>query len=144
MMAGEVPRRLGPRGAYLLATAAGLAYYAGQIIVDPRYSTTRGLTPVSDLVPLDVLGWAWMACAVLGAAFAVGRVWRPDLDRFGFAAATFPPVMWWSAFMWSWLDTGRQGYPSGGTWLCWAAGLTIVNVYLDRLPQGARKGHIDA
>lgn len=144
MTVGEGLRRLGPRGRYLLSVAAGLAYYAGQIIVEPRYSTTRGLTPVSDLIPLDVLGWLWMACAGIAGGFALGRAFRPSWDRFGFAAATLPPVMWFCAFAWSWAAGGYEGYPSGGTWLLWAVALTIANRNLDRLPRGAGKGQKDA
>ncbi|MEU8136568.1 hypothetical protein [Streptodolium elevatio] len=124
--------RVDARGAYLLTLAGVLAYYAGQIIVQPSFATQQGLEPAADLVPMDVLGWAFMGCAAATAATAVAKARWLVLDRVGFALATFPLVVWFLAFGWSWIADGADGYPVGGTWFFYAAGITIVNMRLGR------------
>lgn len=117
-----------------LATLAGLlAYFAGQIIVRPSAATQQGLTPIADLVPLESTGWACMgiAAGVLFCAVFRTRCWW--VDRCGFALATFPLVMWFGSFAWTW--AGRGGYPVGGAWGFFAVLTTLANMFLARGPR---------
>lgn len=115
-----------------MTLAGALAYYAGQIIFDPSVATLVGLRPLAHVVSMSAMGWSCMACAVVTAVSAAGRSRCWWADRLGFAAATFPMVMWGAAFAWSWADRQFPGYPPGGTWLFFAALTTIANIKLDR------------
>lgn len=129
-------RRVDARSAYLMALAGFLAYYAGQIVFDPTVATLVGLRPLAHLVSMCAMGWACMACALVTAVSAAGRSRCWWADRLGFAAATFPLLMWVAAFTWSWIDREFVGYPPGGTFVFVLVTTTIANIKLDRGARG--------
>jgi hypothetical protein len=133
-------RRLDARSTYLMTLAGALAYFAGQIIYRPTSATQQGLTPVADLVSMESTGWSCMGIAGLVAFCAVFRKRCWWVDRCGFALGTFPLVMWFASFAWTWFDQGADLYPVGGVWGFLAVFTAIANVKLDR---GAQIGKAD-
>jgi hypothetical protein len=118
-----------------MTLAGALAYYAGQIIFDPSVATLVGLRPLAHVVSMCAMGWACMTCALVTAVSALGRSRCWWADRLGFATATFPMLMWATAFTYSWIDREFEGYPPGGTWFFFAAMTTVANLKLDRGPR---------
>lgn len=129
-------RRVDARSAYLMTLAGALAYYAGQIVFDPSTATRVGLRPLAHVMSMSAMGWVCMACAAATAVCATGRHRCWWADRLGFAAATFPMLMWVAAFTWSWIDREFDGYPPGGTWVFFLVATTIANIKLDRGARG--------
>ena len=125
-------RRVDARSAYLMTLAGALAYYAGQIIYRPTAATQQGLTPLADVVSLESTGWTCIGIAAGVALCAVFRKRCQWADRCGFGLGTFPLVMWFSSFVWTWIDRGAKSYPVGGTWGFILIFTTIANIKLDR------------
>ncbi|GAA2474959.1 hypothetical protein GCM10023100_53640 [Actinocorallia cavernae] len=86
----------------------GWSLYGGLGIVgQPRYGTARGLAGVIKYVPLDALGWMWVALGLV-AALAGLVVNCPRMQALGFAALGVPAGLWAGAFA----EAAATTYPS--------------------------------
>jgi hypothetical protein len=126
------PRLIRPRrAAYLVTIGLGWTGYGTGIVVDPRYGTARGLVSITRYVPLNVLGWLWVAAGVL--AVVAGLTLRcPRWQAAGFTALAVPATLWGAAFTSAW---ARGGYPSASgsaaAWVAMALGIYWVSGMVD-------------
>lgn len=128
--------RLGRRGAFLLTLGAAWVGYGYGIASDPRYGTARGLSHITKYVPLEALGWGWVACGVLAmAAAAAGLRWQP----LGFAAIGLPAGLWGAAFTVTWAS---GGYPSAwGSAAAWC-GFALSIVWVSGMQERPRTSEV--
>ncbi|WP_158920327.1 hypothetical protein [Streptomyces sp. NBRC 109706] len=63
-------RRLGRRGAYLMAAGVGWALYGVGILLDPRPGTVRSAVVLAHLLPLEWWGGLWVGCGMVAVAMA--------------------------------------------------------------------------
>ncbi|MFC8124643.1 hypothetical protein [Streptomyces sp. NPDC057302] len=127
------------RRAFLVTVGVGWALYGGLGIVDnPRYGTARGLVDVTRYVPLDVLGWMWVACGI-AAALAGLVVNCPRLQAAGYTALGFPAGLWSGAFTVSAATTYPEAVGSACGWGAFTIGVVLVSGMDDPLPIPFRK-----
>ncbi|MFE1321581.1 hypothetical protein [Kitasatospora phosalacinea] len=124
------------RAAYLVTVGAGWAGYGAGIVVDPRYGTARGLASITRYVPLDVLGWGWVACGLLAVAAGLARG-CPRWQSAGFTALAVPATVWGAAFTSAWTS---GSYPSASgsavAWVAMALGVYWVSGMVDPPAKG--------
>ncbi|MFF5759687.1 hypothetical protein ACFY7A_30165 [Streptomyces longwoodensis] len=127
------------RRAFLVTVGLGWAGYGGLGIVgNPRYGTARGLADITKYVPLDVLGWTWVALGLL-AAFAGLLVGCPRVQALGFVALAVPAGLWAGAFAAAAATTYPEAVGSACGWGAFTIGLVLVSGMDDPLPPHLRK-----
>ncbi|MFE9415705.1 hypothetical protein ACFYMX_08635 [Streptomyces griseofuscus] len=113
-------RPVSRRRAFLVVTGIGWSLYGGLGIVgQPRYGTARGLADVIKYVPLDALGWMWVAL--------------------GFAALGVPAGLWAGAFAEGAATTYPSAVGSACGWGAFTVGVVLVSGMDDPLPPHLRK-----
>ncbi|WP_432170908.1 hypothetical protein [Streptomyces sp. 1222.5] len=139
-MRGAVVRRpVSRRRAFLVTVGIGWALYGGLgIIGNPRYGTARGLADVTRYVPLDALGWMWVACGVLAAVSGL-VVHCPRVHAAGYVALAVPAGLWAGAFAASAATTYPEAVGSACGWGAYTIGLVLVSGMDDPLPPHLRK-----
>lgn len=108
----------GLRPAGLIVLGLAWICYGYRIVVDQRYSVSRGTASITQHVPLHILGWGWVAAGALGVLGGLARayVWQSA----AFAALVTPAVLWGVAN----IQAACSGYPaasgSAAAWLGFA------------------------
>jgi len=127
------------RRAFLVTVGMGWALYGGLGIVgNPRYGTSRGLADVIRYIPLNTLGWLWVACGT--AAVLAGLVANcPRVQALGFTALGAPAGLWAGAFAASAASTYPAAVGSACGWGAFAIGVVLVSGMDDPLPWHLRK-----
>ncbi|MFJ9573562.1 hypothetical protein [Streptomyces bacillaris] len=127
------------RRAFLITIGLGWAGYGGiGIINNPRYGTSRGLAHITRYVPLDMLGWMWVACGAV-AVVAGLLLACPRWQAAGFVALAVPASLWGAAFTASAVGTYPQAAGSACGWAAFAIGILWVSGMEDPLPSHLRK-----
>ncbi|MFE3858448.1 hypothetical protein ACFXPN_45880 [Streptomyces griseorubiginosus] len=138
-MWGAAAQRFSHRRAFLVVVGAGWALYGGLgIIGNTRYSTARGLADVTRYVPMDALGWMWVACGAL-AALAGLLVGCPRVQALGYVALAVPGGLWAGAFAASAATSYPQAVGSACGWGAFTIGVVLVSGMDDPLPRHLRK-----
>lgn len=140
-MLGEVARQWGfsRRRAFLITIGIGWALYGGLgIITDPRYSTARGLSGITQYVPLTVLGWMWV---VLGttAALAGLAINCPRVQALGYASLAAPAGLWAGVFAAAAATSFPTAVGSACGWGAFTIGVVLVSGMDDPPPPHLRK-----
>lgn len=127
------------RRAFLVTLGAGwTGYGAIGILADPRYGTSRGLADVTRYVPMDVLGWLWVAAGAV--AVTAGLLAHcPRVQAAGFAALAAPACLWGAAFTLSAFTSYPQAAGSACAWVAFAVGIYWVSGMDDPLPEHLRR-----
>ncbi|MFG3048152.1 hypothetical protein ACGFZR_24870 [Streptomyces sp. NPDC048241] len=130
---------LSRRRAFLTVVGTGWALYGGLgIIGQPRYGTARGLADITRYVPLDVLGWVWVACGAV-AAVAGLLAGCPRAQALGYAALAVPAGLWAGAFAAAAATTYPAAVGSACGWGSFTIGVVLVSGMDDPLPPYLRK-----
>ncbi|MYU25510.1 hypothetical protein [Streptomyces sp. SID8352] len=140
-MRGAVARRpaFSRRRAFLVTVGAGWALYGGLgIINQPRYGTSRGLADVTRYIPLDALGWMWVACGIL-AALAGLLVNCPRTQAAGYSALAAPAGLWAGGFAVAAFGTYPAAAGSACGWGAFTIGVVLVSGMDDPPPPHLRK-----
>ncbi|MFH8797044.1 hypothetical protein [Streptomyces sp. NPDC017941] len=140
-MRGAAARRweVSRRRAFLVTVGLGWAGYGGLgIIGNPRYGTARSLDHITRYVPLDLLGWMWVACGL--AAAAAGLVVRcPRIQSAGYTALGVPAGLWAGAFAVAAASTYPEAVGSACGWGAFTIGVVLVSGMDDPPPAHLRK-----
>ncbi|MFF7290745.1 hypothetical protein [Streptomyces griseorubiginosus] len=132
-------RRFSHRRAFLIVVGAGWALYGGLgIIGNPRYGTARGLADVTRYVPMDALGWMWVACGTV-AALAGLLVNCPRVQALGYVSLAAPAGLWAGAFAASAATTFPEAAGSASGWGAFTIGVVLVSGMDDPPPLHLRK-----
>lgn len=133
--AGNLRRRCGRRGAFLLLYGAGEIQYGIGLIAEPPVDQRALALPV-ELFPLRWWGLLWIACGLIGIAHAAAASSR---DKPGFIAQLLPPHIWALSNLASWwpLGTYPRGWASAASVLIVAGGLMIASGWVE--PQQRRR-----
>lgn len=124
--AHALSKRLGRRGHVLAGIGAVELVYGLQVAIDPRYGVARGVGVLTHWLPMAFWGSAWMLCGLVAVVLAFEP--RPRWDRWGFAASTFPMMIWSGANLIAWLSGAYgQAWTSFVTWGVWAYIITKIN-----------------
>lgn len=127
------------RRAFLVTVGLGWALYGGLgIIGNPRYGTARGLADVTRYVPMDVLGWMWVACGAI-AALAGLLVNCPRVQALGYTLLAVPAGLWSGAFAASAATSYPQAVGSACGWGAFTIGVVLVSGMDDPPPPYLRK-----
>ncbi|MER5882727.1 hypothetical protein ABT160_02745 [Streptomyces sp. NPDC001941] len=128
------------RRAYLVTLGLAWAGYGALgMIGNVTYSRSRGIAELTRWVPIDVLGWGWVALGLLAVLAAVPAR-CPRVQAMGFAAVSTPAALWGTAFAYS-AATGFDGAAGGACgWLGFALGTLWVSGMEDPPPRHLRKG----
>ncbi|MEU5769788.1 hypothetical protein ABZ782_28125 [Streptomyces asoensis] len=127
------------RRAFLVTVGLGWAGYGGLGIVNqPRYGTARGLADLTRHIPLDVLGWMWVACGLV-AALAGLVVDCPRVQAAGFTALGFPAGLWAGVFAVAAAGTFPPAVGSACGWGAFTIGVVLVSGMDDPPPPHLRK-----
>ncbi|MFE2132226.1 hypothetical protein ACFW9X_03105 [Streptomyces sp. NPDC059466] len=138
-MRGAAARRFSHRRAFLFTVGAGWALYGGLgIIGNPRYGTARGLADVTHYVPMDTLGWMWVACGSIAAAAGL-LVNCPRVQALGYVALAAPAGLWAGAFAAAAATTFPEAVGSACGWGAFTIGVVLVSGMDDPLPSYLRK-----
>lgn len=120
-------RRLGHRGAFLLALGVLDELYALSIPGVARTGTTSGLW-LATVAPLSAWTIVW---AVTGVVLIAGAFVKHDWWAFGVAEAL--KVMWASVYLSGWLAHGvTRGWASAAVWTAFAVAVLIVSTWPER------------
>ncbi|MFD8805550.1 hypothetical protein [Streptomyces sp. NPDC059597] len=140
-MRGATTRRpVSRRRAFLVVIGTGWALYGGLgIIGQPRYGTARGLAGVTRYIPLDTLGWMWVACGVV-AAVAGLLAGYPRAQALGYAALGVPAGLWAGAFAAASATSYPAAVGSACGWGSFTIGVLLVSGMDDPPPPHLRKG----
>lgn len=132
--------RVSHRRAFLVILGIGWAGYGGiGILGDPRYGTSRGLADITRYVPMEVLGWMWVATGLL--ATGAGLLVRcPQVQAAGFTALAVPAALWGAAFTLAAFTAYPAASGSACAWVAMALGVLIVAGMDDPLPRHLRRG----
>jgi hypothetical protein len=106
-------RLLGRRGAILLSYGTVWALYGYGQLVSPQ-PDQRGLTLATQVLPLHVWGWLWIATGIL----ALGAAFVPQgVDWFGFVALVLIVLPWMLSYLVSWLlGDFPRGWVAAAVW----------------------------
>ncbi|MFB6787703.1 hypothetical protein ACFCWT_13605 [Streptomyces olivaceus] len=127
------------RRAFLVTVGLGWAGYGGLgIIGQPRYGTSRGLADVTRYVPMDALGWLWVACGLL-AVLAGLVVGCPRIQSAGYVALGVPAGLWSGAFAAAAASTYPAAVGSACGWGAFTIGVVLVSGMDDPPPPHLRK-----
>lgn len=139
-MRGAVARQaFSRRRAFLVTVGVGWAAYGGLGIINrPRYGTSRGLADVTRYVPMDALGWMWVACG-LAAALAGLVVNCPRIQALGYAALAAPAGLWAGAFSAAAAGPYSEAIGSACGWGAFTIGVVLVSGMDDPPPPHLRK-----
>jgi hypothetical protein len=104
---------LGRRGAILLSYGTVWALYGYGQLVSPQ-PDQRGLTLATQVLPLHVWGWLWIATGIL----ALGAAFVPQgVDWFGFVALVLIVLPWMLSYLVSWLlGDFPRGWVAAAVW----------------------------
>ncbi|MFF3928551.1 hypothetical protein [Streptomyces hirsutus] len=141
LMLGGIARQAGfsRRRAFLIAVGTGWALYGGLGIVgNTRYGTARGLSGVTQYVPLNALGWMWVALGT-AAALAGLAVNCPRIQALGYAALAVPAGLWAGAFAVAAATTFPAAIGSACGWGSFVVGVVLVSGMDDPPPPHLRK-----
>lgn len=133
-------RRLGRRGAILLAFGAMWLLYGYSLLVEPVVSTAS-YRLLLKVAPMDAWAWAWIVAGSVAWACA----WRRSpLDWPGFAALYMVAVPWGLSSLMSWQPLGDnpRGWISAAIWGALGGAITIVVGWPE--PPSKEKGGRDA
>lgn len=133
--ARRLRKRLGRRGRILLAFGGMQILYGWGIARDPRYGVVRGVGVLTHLLPMPVWGFLWMACGTVAVAMA----WeiRSSRDTWGYAALTFPMLVWSGANLVAW---ATQEYPQAWTSVATWGAFVYIAMMINRWPEYGRGG----
>lgn len=111
--ARRLMRMLGRRGAILLSYGTVWALYGYGQLVSPQ-PDQRGLTLATQVLPLHVWGWLWIATGIL----ALGAAFVPQgVDWFGFVALVLIVLPWMLSYLVSWLlGDFPRGWVAAAVW----------------------------
>ncbi|MET9098286.1 hypothetical protein [Streptomyces antibioticus] len=127
------------RRAFLVVLGLGWAGYGGLGIVDqPRYGTARGLADLTRHVPLDVLGWMWVALGLVAAAAGL-VVNCPRVQALGFTALGVPAGLWAGVFAAAAAGSFPPAVGSACGWGAFTIGVVLVSGMDDPPPPHLRK-----
>ncbi|MFD5656905.1 hypothetical protein [Streptomyces hirsutus] len=141
LMLGGIARPTGfsRRRAFLITVGLGWAGYGWWgVISDPRYGTSRGLSGITQWVPMGVLGWVWVMAGLL-ALVAGLLVNCPRVQAAGFAGLATPAALWGTAFLVSAVTSYPSGAGSACGWLSFALAVLWVSGMDDPPPPYLRK-----
>ncbi|MFE3854604.1 hypothetical protein ACFXPN_26180 [Streptomyces griseorubiginosus] len=127
------------RRAFLIVVGTGWALYGGLgIIGNTRYGTARGLADVTRYVPMDALGWMWVACGAV-AALAGLLVNCPRIQALGYTLLAVPGGLWAGAFAASAATSYPPAVGSACGWGAFTIGVVLVSGMDDPPPPYLRK-----
>jgi hypothetical protein len=128
-------KRLGRRGSILMAFGIFETLYGWGIVSDPRYGVVRGVGVLTRWLPMPWWGGLWILCGITAVLMAFEP--RPRWDRWGFAAATLPMLLWSAANAVAWLSgVFGQAWTSMVTWAAFA----YIAQKINRWPEYQRGG----
>lgn len=121
----RIDKRLGRRGSYLVCAGSAWTLYGIGLTIEPRPGTVRGMLMLRSIAPMWVWGLVWIACGLTAIVFAFARTGR---DRYGFAAAVLPTLLWAGTYLVAMLAGDfPSAWVSAATWLFAASRLLIVS-----------------
>ncbi|MFJ3663169.1 hypothetical protein ACIPPM_22190 [Streptomyces sp. NPDC090119] len=133
---------LSRRRAFLTVVGTGWALYGGLgIIGQPRYGTARGLASVTRYIPLDTLGWMWVACGGIAATAGL-LTGHPRVQALGYAALGVPAGLWSGVFAVAAATTLPTAVGSACGWGAFTIGVVLVSGMDDPPPPYLRKAGI--
>lgn len=139
MWGAAVRRSFSHRRAFLIVVGLGWAGYGGLgIIGNPRYGTARGLADVTRYIPMDVLGWMWVACGAV-AALAGLLVDCPRIQALGYVGLAVPAGLWAGAFSAAAASSFPPAVGSACGWGAFTIGVVLVSGMDDPPPPYLRK-----
>ncbi|MFF7949435.1 hypothetical protein [Streptomyces griseorubiginosus] len=139
MWGAAARRSFSRRRAFLVVVGTGWSLYGGLgIIGNPRYGTARGLADVTRYVPMDWLGWMWVACGAV-AALAGLLVNCPRVQALGYTSLAVPAGLWAGAFAASAATTFPEAVGSACGWGAFTIGVVLVSGMDDPPPLYLRK-----
>ncbi|MFF6931478.1 hypothetical protein ACFY9D_35150, partial [Streptomyces californicus] len=97
----RLDNRLGRRGAYLACAGMAWTMLGLSFMTEPSPNTVRGMVLLRQIAPMWVWGALWVVCGLTAIAFALARTGR---DRYGFAAAVLPTLLWSCAYIGAIID----------------------------------------
>jgi hypothetical protein len=122
-------RRIGPRGAVLLAIGWQQITYGYQIITDPRYGVVRGVGVLRNLAPMSYWGGLWVVAGLIAVAMSMER--RAIRDAVGYGATFVPYFLWSVANLYASISGDYpQAYPSAAAWGTYAVITIMINRWL--------------
>lgn len=120
-----IDKRLGRRGSYLACAGSAWTMYGIGVMLAPRVGTVRGMLLLRGIAPMWVWGLVWVICGLTAVCFAFAGTGR---DRWGFAAAVLPTLLWAGAYFVAMLNGDfPSAWVSAATWLFAASRLLIVS-----------------
>ncbi|MGQ4358578.1 hypothetical protein [Streptomyces sp. SAS_272] len=140
MWGAEARQAFSHRRAFLFVIGLGWAGYGGLGIVgNPRYGSARGLADLTQHIPLDALGWMWVACGTF-AALAGLLVNCPRAQALGFTALGVPAGLWAGVFTVAAAGPFPPAVGSACGWGAYTIGVVLVSGMDDPPPPYLRKG----
>ncbi|SES47730.1 hypothetical protein SAMN04487983_106514 [Streptomyces sp. yr375] len=113
--------------AFLVVIGLGGAGYGGLGIVgNPRYGTARGLADLTQHIPLDALGWMWVACGLLAASCGL-VVNCPRVQALGLTALGVPAGLWAGVFTAAAAGPFPPAVGSACGWGAYTIGVVLVS-----------------
>jgi hypothetical protein len=116
-------RLLGRRGAILASYGTMWALYGYGQLISPQ-PDQRGLTLATQMAPLHVWGWLWIATGLI----AVASAWMPQgVDWPGFLALPLIVLPWMLSYLTSWLQGDfPRGWVAAAVWAVVAVPVIVV------------------
>lgn len=133
--------RIGLRNAFLVVMGAGWIGYGVGILFDPQSGTVRarGVSDVTQYIPLNALGWVWLAFGSVAAVAAL-LPW-PRLKAAGFTALAMPAALWGVSFLIAWAsDRLPSAAGAASVWIAFTIGITLVSGMDDPPRRQTREG----
>jgi hypothetical protein len=114
----------GLRPAALIVLGAGWIAYGHSITTDPGYARARGLRGITRYIPLERLGWVWVAAGTVAVLAGLAR--RMKWQAPGFTALAAPAVLWGVTYARSALHGGLPSASgSAAAWLAFAVFIVL-------------------
>jgi hypothetical protein len=116
-------RLLGRRGAILASYGTMWALYGYGQLISPQ-PDQRGLTLATQMLPLHVWGWLWIATGLI----AIASSWMPQgVDWPGFLALPLIVLPWMLSYLTSWLQGDfPRGWVAAAVWAVVAVPVIVV------------------
>lgn len=116
----------GRRGAFqILFATVYLIIGASYVIVPSTASRRAALDWLTEVIPLDVIGWLW----IIGALIAVTGAFLPrPKDWYAYAVLTFVPAVWGAFYLISWMvGDSRTGWLTSALYWVIAGAVMVVS-----------------